>query len=151
MNEAARDTADSASLDLPADQLEDDFRPVKGHRPAPRDAIHNDWSTSLGSGVAASLTGTVGTLNSSTISGSSDSDRRWRGLRCQPANCGRRNRPGELHYRYLRQLTHVTIGGTTYSIDTTLSVVRTPANPVLDGGSGTSATWPLRPTCARPC
>jgi hypothetical protein len=66
MNEAARDTADSASLDLPADQLEDAVRLVKGHRPAPRNAIHNDWSTSLGSGVAASQTGTFSGAPSSS-------------------------------------------------------------------------------------
>jgi len=71
MNQAVRDRAESASLETPADQPEDPFRLVKGHRPPPRDAIHNDWSTSLGSGVAASLTGTVGTLNSSSITGSS--------------------------------------------------------------------------------
>ena len=137
MNEAARDTADSASLELPADQLEDVFRPLKDERPVGRDPVRKDWSTSLGSGVAASLTGLVGTLNSSSITGSStltvdgvafdaSAPSAAAGtvqVNCTTGTCGTYT---------------LTIGGTTYAIVTSLPSGSTPANAVLDGGSGTS-------------
>ena len=138
MNEAARDTADSASLELPADQLEDAFRPLKGERQVGRDAVRKDWSTSLGSGVAASLTGLVGTLNSSSITGSStltvdgvafdaSAPSAAAGsvqINCTTATCG--------NYT-------LTIGAITYAIQGSLSGT-SPANQVLDGGSGTGHT-----------
>ncbi len=137
MNEAARDRADSVSLDLPAGQLEDAVRPVKGHRPAPRDAVHNDWSTSLGSGVAASFTGTIGTLSSSTISSSSILTVDSVAFHASPPTAATGTVQVNCTTQTCTNPYTVTIGSTTYSIQTTLSGT-SPANQVLDGGSGAS-------------
>jgi hypothetical protein len=97
--------------------------------------IRKDWSESLGSGTAATLTGVVGTLSSSTISGSStltvdgvtfDASPPTAAagsvqVNCTTSTCGTYT---------------LTIGSTTYSIVTTLPGGPSPANAVLDGGSG---------------
>jgi hypothetical protein len=102
--------------------------------------MKKDWTEPLGSGTAATLTGVVGTLSSSTISGTSTltvdgvtfdatpSDAAGSvQVNCTTQTCGPGGGPGTYT---------LTIGSTTYSIVTTLPGGTSPANAVLDGGSG---------------
>ena len=73
MNETARTQETDRGENLSEDQLQESFRIVKDPLPGNRRSkgIHRDWTTPLGSGLAATLAGTIGALSSGTISGSS--------------------------------------------------------------------------------
>src|ERR1035441_9477195 len=94
--------------------------------------MKKDWTEPLGSGTAATLTGVVGTLSSSTISGTSTltvdgvtfdatpSDAAGSvQVNCTTQTCGPGGGPGTYT---------LTIGSTTYSIVTTLPGGTSPAN-----------------------
>jgi len=124
----------------PAEQLESYARPVKGHRPVRpvKEGIDRDWSMYLAQDAAASFTATVAAPASGNISGSSTlvvdgvtlnaspptAAVGTVQVNCTTASCGTYT---------------LTIGTMTYSIQSSLSG-NSPANQVLDGGSGTGHT-----------
>jgi hypothetical protein len=111
--------------------------PTPAAKSKKKSKLKKDWSEPLGSGAAATLTGVVGTLSSSTISGSStltvdgvtfDASAPVAAAGSVQVNCGVGNCGTYT----------VTIGSTIYSIATSLPSGSSPANAVLDGGNNTA-------------
>ena len=113
--------------------------PTPAAKSKKKSKLKKDWSEPLGSGTAATLTAVVGTLSSSTISGSStltvdgvtfDASPPTAAAGTVQVNCTTQTCTNGTNSYTL------TIGTTTYSIVSSLPGGSSPANAVLDGGSG---------------